>query len=78
MKDVKVLGSGCANCITTARLIQELADEKNIDIKLQKIEDIGEIMSHGVMSTPGVIVDNTLVHAGGIPDKKSILGWLQS
>jgi small redox-active disulfide protein 2 len=76
MKHIKVLGSGCANCATTTRLIQEFADQESISITLEKIEDIGEIMSHGVMSTPGVIVDDKLVHAGGIPDKNSIKAWL--
>jgi small redox-active disulfide protein 2 len=76
MKNVKVLGSGCANCQTTARLIQEIAEKEHVTIILEKIEDIGEIMSHGVMSTPGVIVDDKLVHAGGIPGKQSIRSWL--
>ncbi len=76
MKNVKVLGSGCANCQTTARLIQEIAEKEHVTITLEKIEDIGEIMSHGVMSTPGVIVDGKLVHAGGIPGKQSIRSWL--
>ncbi len=76
MKNVKVLGSGCANCQTTARLIQEIAEKEHVTITLEKIEDIAEIMNHGVMSTPGVIVDDKLVHAGGIPDKQSIRSWL--
>jgi small redox-active disulfide protein 2 len=76
MKTIKVLGSGCRNCQMTAKLIEEVAGEKNAEINLEKVEDIAEIMSYGVMSTPGVVIDGTVVHAGGIPDRKAIEGWL--
>ncbi|BAO44894.1 thioredoxin family protein [Thiolapillus brandeum] len=76
MKNIKILGSGCANCKTTYKLIQEIAAEKGVDVELEKIEDIGQIMSYGVMSTPGVVIDDTVVHAGGIPDRKQIQEWL--
>ncbi len=77
MIDVKVLGSGCANCKTTQKLIEEVASENGIVIKLEKVEDIAKIMSYGIMSTPGVIVDGKITHAGGIPNKKSILSWFK-
>jgi len=77
MKNIKILGSGCANCKTTYKLIQEVAAEQGVDVELEKIEDIGQIMSYGVMSTPGVVIDNTVVHAGGIPDRNSIQEWLK-
>ncbi|WP_456373971.1 thioredoxin family protein [Thiolapillus sp.] len=76
MKTIKVLGSGCANCKTTARLIEETAAELGLEIKLEKVEDVGQIMSYGVMSTPGVVVDGKVVHAGGLPDRKNIQQWL--
>ncbi len=77
MKQIKVLGSGCANCQTTAKLIQETARELGTAIELEKVEDIAQIMSYGVMSTPGVVIDGTVVHAGGVPDRKTIEGWLK-
>ncbi len=75
MIKVKVLGSGCANCNTTQRLIEAVCRENEIEINLEKIEDMTEIMSYGIMSTPGVVIDGKIAHAGGVPDKKSILGW---
>ena len=78
MIDVKVLGSGCANCRTTKKLIEDVASENGIDIKLEKIEDMTQIMSFGIISTPGVVVDGKIAHAGGIPDKKAILSWFKS
>ena len=76
MKDIKVLGPGCANCKTTLRLIEEIAREKGTAVKLEKVDNIADIMAYGVMSTPGVVIDGTVVHAGGVPDKKKIEGWL--
>ncbi len=76
MKAIKVLGSGCANCENTAKLITEIAKVKGIDVQIEKIEDMAQIMSYGVMSTPGVVIDETVVHAGGIPDKAKIESWL--
>ncbi|MBI5937374.1 MAG: thioredoxin family protein [Betaproteobacteria bacterium] len=76
MKDIKVLGSGCANCETTAKLIAEVARAKSIEITIEKVQDMGAILSYGVMSTPGVVVDGKVVHAGGVPDRKKIEAWL--
>lgn len=76
MKNVKVLGTGCANCRNTIKLIEEVAAEKGIAIELSKVEDLPEIMKYSVMSTPGVVVDGKVVHAGGVPDRAKIAGWL--
>lgn len=78
MIEVKVLGSGCANCKTTLQLIEDVTHKNGIKISLQKVEDMAEIMAYGVMSTPGVVVDGKIAHAGGIPDKKTVLSWFKS
>lgn len=76
MKSVKVLGTGCANCKTTLKLVEEVAKELGVAIELEKVEQLPEIMKYGVMSTPGVVVDGKVVHAGGVPDRAKIAGWL--
>lgn len=76
MKDIKVLGTGCANCKNTVRLIEEVAAEKGVSINLSKVEDLPSIMQYGVLSTPGVVVDGKLVHAGGVPERSKVAGWL--
>ena len=78
MKNIKVLGSGCTNCKRTLALIEEIAKAKGADVELEKVEDIGSIMGYGVMSTPGVVIDGTVVHAGGVPDRKKVEGWLSA
>lgn len=78
MKNIKVLGTGCANCKRTLALIEETAKAKGVDIELEKVEDIGAIMGYGVMSTPGVVIDSKVVHTGGVPDRKTVEGWLDA
>lgn len=75
MKNVKVLGTGCANCRNTVALIEAVAKERDAEIILEKIEDLPAIMSYGVMSTPGVVVDGKVVHAGGVPARSKVEGW---
>ena len=76
MKSIKVLGTGCANCKTTLKLIEEAALAKGVEVKLEKVEDMAAILGYGVMSTPGVVIDGKVVHAGGVPDRKKIESWL--
>jgi small redox-active disulfide protein 2 len=76
MKTIKVLGSGCANCKTTLKLIEEVAQARGIAVNLEKVDDMAAILGYGVMSTPGVVIDGKVVHAGGVPDRKKIEGWL--
>ena len=78
MKNIKVLGPGCANCKTVAKLIATVAEEKGIAIELEKVEEIREIMSFGILSTPGVVVDGQVVHSGGIPSRDKIEQWLNA
>lgn len=75
MKEVKVLGTGCANCKNTAKLVQEVAAAKGVEIALEKVEDIQKIMSYKLMSTPGVVIDGEIVHAGGVPSKAKVESW---
>jgi small redox-active disulfide protein 2 len=76
LKSIKVLGSGCKNCDTTAKLIKIAADQAGVEIELEKVTDIAQIMAYGVMSTPGVVVDGKLVHAGGLPGPDLVRQWI--
>jgi len=76
MKEIKVLGSGCANCRTTAALIETVAKAKGVAIHLTKVEEMKDIMAYGIMSTPGVVLDEKVVHAGGVPSRARVEEWL--
>ncbi len=76
--DIKVLGTGCANCRSTVALIEQVAKAKGVRITLGKVEELRDIMGYGVMSTPGVVIDGKVVHAGGVPGREKIEQWLSS
>lgn len=76
--DIKVLGTGCANCKNTIALIEQLAQAKGVSVTLQKIEKLRDIMGYGVMSTPGVVVNGKVVHAGGVPSREKVEAWLRT
>jgi small redox-active disulfide protein 2 len=76
MKHIKVLGTGCANCKATLKLIEDTARARGVAVQLEKVENLADIMAHGVMSTPGVVIDGKVVHTGGVPDRKKIDRWL--
>ena len=73
--DIKVLGTGCANCRTTIALIDQVAKAKGVAIQLEKVEELRAIMGYGVMSTPGVVINGKVVHAGGVPSREKIEQW---
>lgn len=75
MKNVKVLGTGCANCRNTVALIQAVVKEKGLTIALEKVEDLPTIMGYGLMATPGVVIDGQVVHAGGVPSRSKVESW---
>lgn len=75
---VKVLGTGCANCKRTIALIDEVAKSKGLSIELEKVENIQDIMAYNILSTPGVVVNDKVVHAGGIPTRDKIEQWLSA
>jgi len=75
-RDIKVLGTGCANCKNTIALIEQVAKDKGVAVTLTKVEELREIMGYGVMSTPGVVVDGKVVHAGGLPSRSKVEQWL--
>ncbi|HHB82166.1 MAG TPA: thioredoxin family protein [Devosia sp.] len=78
MKTFKVLGSGCKKCATTADMIERKSGELGIEVAIEKVTDMGAIMGYGVMSTPGVVLDEKLVHAGSVPQPSQIVEWLES
>ena len=74
--EVKVLGTGCTKCKSTVSLIEDVASTKGVTLSLEKVEDIQDIVGYGVMSTPAVVIDGKVVHAGGVPSRDKVEQWL--
>lgn len=72
IREIKILGPGCAKCKATYQVITKVIDENRLDVRLTKIEDIAEIMSYNVMSTPAVVVDGEVKIKGHVPSESEI------
>ncbi len=81
MREVKILGTGCCSKAAeekTAELVQAAADQLGVSIKIEKVTDYAAIAGYGVVSTPAVVIDGKLVHAGGLPRAQDVCGWLSA
>jgi len=78
MKDVKVLGPGCKRCETTEEMVRAAAERLGIATQIEKVTDYAEIARYGAASTPGIVVDGKLVHAGGLPREEALEAWLSA
>jgi small redox-active disulfide protein 2 len=76
MRDVKVLGPGCKRCVTTAEMVRAAADRIGVQVNIEKVTDYAAIASYGIASTPGIVIDGKVVHAGGLPKDDDIAKWL--
>jgi small redox-active disulfide protein 2 len=64
---VKVLGPGCANCVTLEKRTRQALDTLGLDATVEKVTDYGQIAGYGVMSTPGLVIDEKVVLHGRVP-----------
>lgn len=64
MKEIKVLGTGCAGCKALYATVEKVVKDFNLDASVQKEEDIMKIMEYNVMSLPALVVDGKVVAKG--------------
>ncbi len=69
---VKVLGPGCAKCKTTYSIVEKVIKESGLDVELSKVDDIMEMMSYNIMTTPAVVVDGEVKIKGRVPSEREI------
>lgn len=65
--EIKVLGTGCANCKTLEKNTINALAELNISADVEKVEDIVKIMNYGILRTPGLAIDGKVVLSGKVP-----------
>ena len=64
MKSLKILGTGCAKCEKLAANTKEAAEALSLDYEIEKVSQVAEIMRYGVMMTPALVVDGSVVASG--------------
>lgn len=74
---IKILGSGCANCRKLQANVEEAVKELGIDAAIEKVKDLKDIVSYGVMKTPALVVNEQVKVMGRVPSVEEIKKLLQ-
>ncbi len=64
---IQILGTGCPKCKNLAEAAETAAEELGLDYELEKVTDINQIISFGVMMTPALVVDGDVKLVGKVP-----------
>lgn len=78
MLNVKVLGSGCANCKRLEAIVHKVVADNGLHAEVEKVTDYAQMMRWNLMKTPGLVVNDTLVASGRIPSEAEIAAWLKN
>jgi small redox-active disulfide protein 2 len=65
--EIKVLGTGCARCRSLEKVTIMAVEELNLDITVEKVDDIQKIMEYAVMRTPALVINEKVVLSGQVP-----------
>lgn len=63
---IQILGTGCDKCDKMMDRLNQIKKSGTFDFELEKVEDLVEIMTHGVMTTPGLVIDGKLISQGKV------------
>ena len=74
---IKVLGSGCSKCRSTIGVIERAALDAGVEVEIVKVEQADEIKAFGVHATPAVVIEDRVVHSGGIPSREAVQKWFK-
>ena len=72
MKTLQILGTGCSKCERLTEQVEQAAKELGIEHQIEKVTDIEQIISFGVMMTPALAVDGQVKAAGNIPSLEEL------
>jgi len=72
MKQVKILGTGCAKCNQLADAVKAVIASEGIEAEVEKVEDMQKIMAYNVLSTPALVVDGEVRSKGRIPSASEL------
>ena len=72
MKKIQILGTGCPKCKALAAVAEQAAKEVGVEYTLEKVTDINDIMSYGVMFTPALVIDGEVKLAGKVPSLEEV------
>ncbi|HEY5123280.1 MAG TPA: thioredoxin family protein [Ignavibacteria bacterium] len=75
--NIKILGVGCSRCKKLEQQVRDLVAKNNINTEIEKVTDIQDMIKYGIMSTPGLVINEKLKSSGIIPKDEQILNWIK-
>jgi len=75
--EIKILGTGCPNCQRLEANTKKALEESGLEAQIEKVTEIEDIMSYGVMGTPALVVDGEIKLYGRVADVKEIIELLK-
>ena len=72
MRKLQILGTGCPKCQKLTENTEAAAKELGLPYELEKVKDINQIMTFGVMMTPALAVDGKVKAASKVPSVDEI------
>lgn len=70
--DIKVLGPGCVRCQTLFENTKEAVARLGLDARVEKVDDVAEMVTRGIMASPALLVNDELVLAGQVATPRRI------
>jgi small redox-active disulfide protein 2 len=74
---IKILGVGCSRCRKLEQQVRDIVASKNIETTIEKVTNIDDMMKYGIMTTPGLVINDKLKSSGILPKNEQILNWIE-
>jgi len=78
MLSIKVLGPGCANCEKVEEIAERVVATLSIDATVTRLTDRAVWQKYGLLSTPGLVINEKLMCGGRIPSEAEVTTWITS
>jgi small redox-active disulfide protein 2 len=69
---IEVLGTGCPKCMSLEQNVKKAITELAVQAEVEKVTDILQIIQRGVLSTPALVIDGTVVLQGKNPSVEQL------
>ena len=75
---IRVLGAGCSRCNKLFRLASQAVRETGVEARVERVEDLAEILSYDILMTPALVIDGAVQAAGRVPGLEELKDLLRA
>ena len=75
--EIKILGTGCPNCITLEKRVRRVVEKNEIEAQVTMVKEIVDIMAYKVMATPALVINDEVLVKGRVPKERDILNMIK-